>query len=106
MELAGGKVKSVSIQLAPNVFRRENTTVFEHEAVLEGVTPFRQTVYAKAQGKYRISQPEGARWKLNGEALSGGEGGRILWALREGQWTLEVSNGVTTATRTFHVRQP
>lgn len=55
VELAGVKVKTASIQLAPNVFRRENTTVFEREAVLEGVTPFRQTVYAKAQGKYRIS---------------------------------------------------
>ena len=55
VELARVKVKTASIQLAPHVFRRENTTVYEQEAVLEGVTPFTQTVHAKGQGKYRLS---------------------------------------------------
>ena len=96
---------------------RENhlqASVRNRPEALAILTPRKDAVYlldrqlpeSQQQVEFRISQPERVRWKLNGEALSGGEGGRILWALREGQWTLEVSNGVTTATRTFHVRQP
>jgi len=55
VELARVKVKTASLQLAPHVFRREYTTVYEEEAVLEGLTPFKQTVHPKGQGKYRIS---------------------------------------------------
>ena len=88
--------------------------VRQNPEALAILTPRKDEVYflepqlpeSQQQVEFPISQPEGARWKLNGESMPPGEGGRILWPLRERQWTLEVSNGVTTATRKFFVKQP
>ena len=47
--------KTASIQIAPHIYRRERSTVYEEESALQGVTPFKPTVLAKGQGKYRIT---------------------------------------------------
>jgi penicillin-binding protein 1C len=61
---------------------------------------------AQQQVEFRVSQPRGAKLMLNGEALEVPRDGRVLWQLREGQWTLEVSNAGTAVTRHFTVKQP
>jgi len=96
---------------------RENhiqASVRNHPEALAILAPRKDAVYlldpqlpaSQQQVEFRVSQPEGARWKLNGEPLLPPEGGRVLWPLLEGQWTLEVSNGATTVTRTFSVKSP
>ena len=60
IRIAKVQVKTASIQLAPHVYRREQTTVYEEESAVDGIAPFKPTVRAKGQGKYRItvSAPE------------------------------------------------
>ena len=122
VETAEGWFDATGRPLLPAVFSgwcrsRENhlqAGVRDSPEALSILTPRKDALYlldpqlpeSQQQVEFRVSQPAGTRWTLNGEPLPVSGEGRVLWPLREGQWTLEVSNGVTTDTRTFQVRQP
>lgn len=58
------------------------------------------------QLEFRVNQGAGVVWRLNGEPLTPGSDGRIVWQLEEGEWSLEVSNGAGTDTHRFRVIPP
>ena len=60
---------------------------------------------AQQQMELQANLPEGVAWKINGEPLTPRPDGRVLWALKPGRWTLEVSNRFGAATGHFEVHE-
>lgn len=57
------------------------------------------------QMELQASIANGTMWTINGKPLASCADGRTLWQLREGEWTLEASNGGTTVACRFSVEK-
>lgn len=88
----GARVSTSSDTLRILVPRREAVFVLDPEL------PARQQ-----QVEFQASEKKNIRWSLNQQPLEQGPDGRMLWQLREGEWDLEISNGVSRDTRKFRV---
>jgi penicillin-binding protein 1C len=58
---------------------------------------------AQQQVEFYATQREGVVWTINGQPLCPDVRGRILWQLQRGEWTLEVTNGVTRGAHSIRV---
>lgn len=90
-----------------------NASVRNQPETLTILSPKKDAVYSldpqlpetQQQVEFRVNQPRGTTWTLNGDPLPTSAEGRVLWQMKPGQWTLEVSNHATTVTRVFTVMQ-